>query len=150
MEALDATVAEITAQRCLCSNLRGLARALTRVYDAALRPAGVNSTQFALLTVILAQQPVVVGELARAVAADQSTLSRNLHRMQRQGWLTLTRRGSDGRQREVTLTPTGVEVFENSYPLWKRAQSSLEQELGEAVVQNLLKASAITRSTLES
>ena len=43
---------------CACSNLRKAARAVTQLFDAALKPARIRSTQFALLVTIAKLAPL--------------------------------------------------------------------------------------------
>src|SRR5216683_1745297 len=49
---------------CACQNLRRLSRVVTRIYDQELRRAGLEITQFGLLTALAA-----VGEARTATAA---------------------------------------------------------------------------------
>ena len=39
----------IVALPCMCASLRRAARALTQLYDDALRPLGLRATQFTVL-----------------------------------------------------------------------------------------------------
>ena len=42
-------VAEEEGRACACGNLRKAARAVTKLFDEALRPAGLRATQFGIL-----------------------------------------------------------------------------------------------------
>ena len=67
-----------TPANCTCFNLRKAARAVTQMYDAALKPSGLRATQFALLSVVESNGPAGITELARALVTDRTTLTRNL------------------------------------------------------------------------
>jgi len=143
---------------CACSNLRKAARAVTQLFDAALKPARIRSTQFALLVTIAKLAPVAISHLAEISVIDRTTLTRSLRLMERHGFLAISRR-STMRQRFVTLSPKGLEALEKSLPLWREAQRSLVDHVGEQswksmrqqleklpnAVLNLEKAAQLTR-----
>ena len=47
-----AAAARLMADQCLCFRARRVSRALTRIYDEALRPLGIQATQLTLLNAI--------------------------------------------------------------------------------------------------
>src|SRR6476659_8600571 len=89
-------------QACACFHLRRATRALTQLYDDALRPAGVRTTQFTLLNAIRIAGPATVRRLATTVVMDRTTLTRDLRPLERQG-LVLIEPGEDRRERKVDL-----------------------------------------------
>ena len=60
---------------CTCFNLRKAARAVTQVYDEALKPSGLRATQFSLLSAVEIEGPVGVAALARMLVMDRTTLT---------------------------------------------------------------------------
>lgn len=114
---------------CLCFALRKASRSVTRLYDEALRDAGISINQFSLLLTIACKAPVSVNTLAASAAMDQSTLSRNLRPLEKKGLIQL-RPGADRRQRLVRLSARGRRVIARAYPLWKEAQVRAEAVLG--------------------
>ena len=125
------------ATRCACFNLRKAARAVTQLYDAALEPAGLRATQFSLLAAAAALGSPTVGELARAMVMDRTTLTRNLRPLERQALIALSP-GADRRTRHVTLTPEGRQRLDDALPLWRRAQLGIVEGLGPARWDRLL------------
>ena len=79
---------------CFCASLRRASRALTQVYEQALRPLGLRGTQFTVLQALSLAGEVPQGELGRILAMDSTTLTRTLEIMRRRGWLA-TRYGKD-------------------------------------------------------
>lgn len=125
------------AQSCACFNLRKAARAVTQLYDEALRPADLRATQFALLTATRLLGSAPMTRLAEIMGMDRTTLTRNLRPLERQG-LIRVRPGSDGRVREVVLTERGQEALARALPLWERAQGRVVKGLGGSRWRRLL------------
>jgi len=92
---------------CVAFNSRKAARAVTRLYDSALTPVGVRSTQLAVLIALAKSQPVSIGSLAEILSVDTTTLTRSLRPIRQQGLLAISER-SAMRQRFVTLTRKGT------------------------------------------
>ena len=118
-----------TSTPCVCATFRKATRALTLLYDAYLRPAGLRVTQYSLLKNVLARQPVSVNQLAEATVTDRTTLTRNLRVLQ-QGGLIQIREGEDRRAREVTMTPRGRDAVAKATPHWERAQAHVVGQVG--------------------
>jgi DNA-binding MarR family transcriptional regulator len=118
-----AELAEV-ATGCACRNLRRTARAVTRLYDDALRPSGLRITQFTLLVAVGLSEPVPITRLADALALDRTTLARDLKPLSERGLLEITA-GQDKRTRLVGLTAQGREAIGRAYPLWQRAQAHI-------------------------
>lgn len=115
--------------RCACFGLRKAARAVTLAYDAALEPAGLKATQFSLLAVLATLGAPTLGDLARVMVMERTTLTRNLRPLTRAGAVALTT-GRDRRARHVALTAAGRQRLEAALPLWRRAQLDMVERLG--------------------
>ncbi len=115
---------------CACFNLRKTARAITQLYDEALRPSGLRCTQFSLLIATTMLEPVTVTHLAEVVVMDRTTLARNLMPLEKEGLMKVTP-GDDQRTRIVTLTLRGKEVLLRALPLWEKAQARVVGGLGQ-------------------
>src|SRR5229473_6417471 len=87
---------------CMCGNFRRTARALTQLYDLALRPLGLRATQFTILQFLSLAGEVSQGHLGEMLAMDSTTLTRTLEIMARRGWIA-ERRGEDRRERWLRL-----------------------------------------------
>ncbi|MEM9483135.1 MAG: MarR family winged helix-turn-helix transcriptional regulator [Cyanobacteria bacterium P01_F01_bin.116] len=122
---------------CLSKHLRKADRVIMQLYDDALRPHGLKSTQFTLLIAIRLRQPVNQKTLAEATATDRTTLTRNLASLERQGLIQL-QPGKDRRVREISLTPEGHQRLTEAYPSWKKTQTQTEKLLGKVNVGQLL------------
>ena len=125
------------AEACACHNLRKASRAVTQLFNASLLPTGLRSTQFAMLAVVRAEEPVTLGQLAQALVMDRSTLSRNLQPLYRKGLLRIGRTSGE-RLGRVRLTAKGQRVLSAALPLWKRAQKQFEEQVGAVKSRTLL------------
>jgi DNA-binding MarR family transcriptional regulator len=139
------------AETCACSNFRKASRALTQLFDHALQPSGLRSTQLIILLEIAIARSTTVPQLARRLVMDPSTLSRNLKLITEQGWI---KSNSDrkGRSQAVRLTRRGLIAVQKAVPLWERAQNGFANELGKrrwrALHSDLSAAIAIARGNL--
>lgn len=121
-----------------CTNfkLRQITRTVSRRYDAAVAASGLKTTQYSLLSHIGSMEPVRPSDLAAKMNLEVSTLSRNLQPLIAQGWVELGP-GPDARTRLVVLTEAGRAKRTEAQRLWKQAQLSLNDTLGEARVAQL-------------
>ena len=63
---------------CTASNVRKASRAISQVYDAALQPVNLKSTQFTVLATLSKSGQQPLSQLADAMVMDRTTLTRNL------------------------------------------------------------------------
>ena len=105
------------------------ARAVTRAYDAALRPAGLRTTQFSILSRLQAEGPLAVGQLAGRLAMERTTVTRELAVLGRIGLVEIGA-GADRRRRLASLTERGAETLAAATPLWRGVQRRMADELG--------------------
>jgi DNA-binding MarR family transcriptional regulator len=115
---------------CACQNLRRLTRVVTRIYDQELRKAGLEITQFGLLTALAATGEANQKLLSAGFAMDSTTLTRTLGLLRKQGWVRVEP-GKDRRERLFRLTRAGKRQMAEAQPYWRRAEERLRQELGE-------------------
>jgi len=124
------------AETCACSNFRRAARALTQLFDHALQPSGLRSTQLIILLEIAVANSTTAPQLARRLVMDPSTLARNLKLIAKKNWIRFQTTG-DRRGNEISLTRQGLRAVQKAVPLWRRAQSAFAKKLGESRWHNL-------------
>ncbi|MGE5927021.1 MAG: MarR family winged helix-turn-helix transcriptional regulator [Gemmatimonadota bacterium] len=139
--------AGIMAADCLCFRSRRAARAITRLYDEALRPLGIHATQLTLLNAIImcGEDGAGMRRLAGVLAMDATTLSRNLRPLVQAKLVRLTRRPGDARVRVVKPTAAGERLVEAALPIWTDAHQRVVSLLGSetaAGLRDLLDAAA--------
>lgn len=106
-------------------NSRLAARRITRLLDQALVETGLTSAQVGLLAQIAALTDDTLGALAERTGLEQSTLSRNLRVLEREGLIEIAIVEKDQRRRAVWLTETGARQLETALPVWRAAQEGL-------------------------
>src|SRR5258706_9277956 len=116
---------------CACQNLRRVNRIVTRIYDQELRKAGLEITQFGLLTALATTGEANQKRLSAGFAMDSTTLTRTLGLLRRQGWVRV-RRGKDRRERLFRLTQAGKRQMAEAQLHWEIAEQRLRRELGDA------------------
>jgi DNA-binding MarR family transcriptional regulator len=129
---------------CACQSLRRATRVVTRIYDQELAKAGIEITQFGLLTALDLIGEANQKSLSAGFAMDSTTLTRTLGLLLNQGWVRV-RRGNDRRERLFSLTGAGKRQLAAAQPCWQSAEQRLRQKLGHAGWKSMKEA--VTRVT---
>jgi DNA-binding MarR family transcriptional regulator len=69
-------------------------------------------------------------QIERRLSLDKSTVSRNVERMQRRGWVKFVS-GEDGRSHYLELTAKGDKLLRESATAWEQAQKKMAVLLGK-------------------
>lgn len=124
------------SRSCIALRIRLANRVITKLYDDALRPFGLRVPQLAMLALAAERGVLQQSEICAQLQLDDSTLSRNLDRMQSNGWLKESL-GPDARQHPYELTSTGRNLLNRAIPAWEQAQKTASELLGARGVQTL-------------
>jgi DNA-binding MarR family transcriptional regulator len=115
---------------CVCLRLSRAARGVTRRYDHALKPLGLTSGQFGILTALAAADGMPLGVLAGLLGMDRTTLNRNLKPLAAAGLVDALSDDKDRRVRGLRLTPPGHTRLSQAIPVWQAAQQDSNRRLG--------------------
>ena len=132
-------------QECIADKLRLLNRVITNLYDEALRPAGITTSQMNILVVVAKYHTATPGQVGQWLHMEKSTLSRSLDRLRKQGLLVVTATGR-GRAHELRLTAGGTRALKEGLPHWRRVQREAQSLLGEGGVKEVMRIVANVRS----
>lgn len=121
---------------CACQNIRRATRTVTRIYDEELRKAGLEITQFGLLTALAIMGEANQKRLSAGFAMDSTTLTRTLGLLRKQGWVRI-RPGKDKRERLFSLTPAGRRQMAKAQPNWEAAEHRLRRSFGDAAWKSM-------------
>jgi DNA-binding MarR family transcriptional regulator len=127
------------ATACLCNALRQASRAVSRLYDEELRAVGLRTTQYSLLRALSRSGAVQQRNLGVLTSLDETTLTRNLRPLMRNGWVAVRAR-EDRREKWLEITESGAAKLEEARPAWERAQERLRSLLPEGAWSSLLAA----------
>lgn len=119
----------IVRDTCLCLHVQRAARALARLFDDALRPAGLTNGQFSLMMSLNRPEPPPMGPVAALLAMDQTTLTAALKPLQRKGWVVVMENPKDRRRRLLSLTAEGTAALAKALPIWKMTHAALDGTL---------------------
>jgi DNA-binding MarR family transcriptional regulator len=128
--------AQLIARECGGYSVRRAARVVATIYNQAIDPSGLSSTQFSLLNAIYLMQPVGINQLAESMLTDRTTLTRNLARMSNNR-LVKEVNEQDRRRHVVSLTSEGESSLRQAQELWSIAQQKVENQLGTARIKRL-------------
>jgi len=127
-------------ERCAGCNARLAARHITAFLDHELAASGLGVAQLGLMAQIAAATDDTLGALARRSGLEQSTLSRNLRTLERDGLVEIAAVEADLRRRAVWLTETGARRLEAAIPLWRKAHAKLARRLSPERARALARA----------
>ncbi|MEM7235747.1 MAG: MarR family transcriptional regulator [Planctomycetota bacterium] len=114
-----------------------LNRTITGIYEDSLRPLGVTAAQLNVLVAVAKAGPVAPGTIARRMAMEKSTLSRNVDRMRQHGWIRI-QDGDSARSHKLAISRKGRTLLERALPLWEEAQERAKKLLGADGARSVL------------
>jgi DNA-binding MarR family transcriptional regulator len=125
------------AGTCLCLHTQRAARALARLFDAALAPHGLTNGQFSLLMALNGANPQTISRLADFLAMDRTSLTAALKPLARRGLLSVMPSKEDKRARIVTITPDGVALMNAAVHTWRHTHGLLDAALADGAPERL-------------
>ena len=130
--------------KCFATSVRKASRRLTQLYDDALAPSGLRSTQYSILAELAARsEPPTMSELAAVMVSDRSSLGHTLRPLVRDGYVVLRRGETDRRTQRIVLTNRGQHKFREALKHWQTAQEAFVSLYG-AKWSESLRASVLT------
>jgi DNA-binding MarR family transcriptional regulator len=132
---------EAVGRECIANKVRLLNRAVTAIYDEALRPHGLKISQMSVLVTVSILGRASPGAVGRRLHMEKSTLSRNLDRMRARGWLDVAAT-EDGRATELFVTAAGRRLLRRVHRAWSTAQQRAAEMLGEPGVRGIARTVA--------
>ena len=126
---------------CNSLAIRKVSRRITQIYDTALAPCGLRSTQAHILANLYLREknPPTLSELAEAMVLERSALGHNLRPLERDGLVVLQENEEDRRQRHLVITRVGKSKLQEAFKLWLTAQDRLTSLYGEQEMVELRK-----------
>jgi DNA-binding MarR family transcriptional regulator len=144
-ESLQAK-ATLIVEECIAVKLRLLTRAVTKIYNQALRPHGLTVSQMNILVAVSYLGQAKQQDICQALHLEKSTLSRDLTRMRERGWV-IEAPSDDGRSSLLRVTAHGGKLLQRAIPAWRQAQQQAAALLGERDIAALDRAARTLRSS---
>jgi DNA-binding MarR family transcriptional regulator len=126
---------------CAGWNSRLAFRRITQFLEKRMIGSGLTIAQFGLMAQIATASDDTLGALAERLGLDQSSLSRNLHALERDGLVEIAVVERDQRKRAVWLTEKGARRLEAAMPVWRSAHACLAEILEPELARQLAIAS---------
>ncbi|HEY8375371.1 MAG TPA: MarR family winged helix-turn-helix transcriptional regulator [Nannocystis sp.] len=126
---------------CTAYRLRIINRAISKIYDDALRPYELRVAQLNTLVAVMQSGGLTPNELSSKMHMDASTVSRNVERMCNAGWLRLADI-DDARSHEIQITEKGMRLIAEVAPAWEEAQRRAEELLGVSIGKAIARGAA--------
>ncbi len=117
---------------CTCSALRRAARRVSQMYDHALAPESLRTSQYSVLSTLsrwTGEAPTVLA-LADALTLDRTTLGHNLLPLERSGLVAIDADPVDKRVRRIRLTDAGRAKHRACHALWRDVQKRFDDGFG--------------------
>ncbi|MFT7686629.1 MAG: DNA-binding MarR family transcriptional regulator [Candidatus Azotimanducaceae bacterium] len=121
---------QISPEHCVSSNLHKAARAITKVYEDAIRPSGIRRSQFTILALLYRLDSVRLSVLSDRLVIDRTTLSRNLKPLQSLGLIIVKPSADDARAKDICLSKNGKLKYKEALKLWSKAQKLVIKKYG--------------------
>ena len=117
-------------QNCLAGRIRVLSRAVSAIFDEAMRHHGFTVPQMNIMACVASIGEARPSRVSEILHMDHTTTSRNLERMIKNGWVEYVP-DADGRAKPVRVTAAGKRLMKKALPDWRLAQKQAENFLGQ-------------------
>lgn len=137
-------IASELGQTCIGVRVRLMARQVSAIYEQQLRESKLTIGQMNMLTAMIniGVEHASASKLSGALCMEKSTVSRNLDKMESQGWIRRNE-PTQGRLETLSVTASGRKVYAKAYPGWSKAQQMVVDELGDELVSAIMQGVAI-------
>ena len=123
---------------CLNLQLRKANRVMSQIYDAYLAPVGIKTSQFSILRAIDYFHMTTNRQLQEALILDQTSLTRALKPLVRDGYIVVSINAEDRRQKQLVLSTKGSALLAAALDEWNKAQAHVSERLGDLNTQAIL------------
>jgi MarR family transcriptional regulator for hemolysin len=114
---------------CLAHALRRADRVVTQIYNEHLAPLGLRVTQFSILKALHVVVTTTALQIQDILVMEQATVSRALKPLIRDGYIVVNE-GANKREKALSLTPQGEELYQQAQGPWNQAQKALRDIIG--------------------
>lgn len=118
-----------------------IARTYNKVFsqiEGNLKSLGVNPSEFGVLEFLLHKGPQPVQKIAEKILVTSGTITYNLNKLEKRGYIEKKKYCSDGRVYYVHLTPLGQAYIEEIFPKHKSFLNTLFKEVPSEHQKKLL------------
>ncbi len=128
--------AKAVSAECIAVRVRFVSRVITNLYDRALQKLDIKVNQASILVFLTVNSGSSPGDVGKGLRMEKSTVSRNVDRMRRKGWIEVTDR-DDGHSQVIRVTEKGAKLLAAVHVEWEKAQKAARELLGEDGVRSV-------------
>ena len=139
----------INPRGCVNAKLRKLHRMLNNIYMEKFKPYGIQGSMLSILFIIGKNEQVNQKTLAELLVLDPSTMSRDVKKLERKGWLMISK-GEDPRSSALNITTEGYKLLEEIAPIWENLHHKVESLIGSFSIQQIDNVMAAINSETEN
>ncbi|MFJ7756378.1 MarR family winged helix-turn-helix transcriptional regulator [Peribacillus muralis] len=125
-------------QICVGSNLRKTSRVVTQLYDKFLQATGLKITQYSMLVNIVRHKDISISKLGEIMLLDQTTATRNVNNLKKNGLVYITKDQYDSRAKIITITDLGSKKLKEANPIWLQIQEKIINDIGKEQYKRFL------------
>ncbi|MBK9760627.1 MAG: MarR family transcriptional regulator [Flavobacteriales bacterium] len=129
---------------CLYHAANAMARSISRIADEEFAEADISPTQGFIVMTVVKRPGIRAGDIAKEMQLTPSTITRMLDKLEERGLIS---RSSEGKSMLVYPTPEAIGAEQRIKTAWgkmyARSSKILGKEKGTALVQDLVRASAM-------
>ena len=122
---------------CMNLSYRKASRVISQIYDRELAELGLKCSQFRILRAVRLMQQTTNAELQELLVLDQTTLTRGLKPLIRDGLIN-SEPGLDRREKLLSLTRQGKNLYSKADKKWQQAQDAVIRKLGRKTAEQIL------------
>lgn len=111
-------------------------RYISKHFDSYFRESGLATSYVEVLIFIKNEGPALQKEIAEYLNLDPSTITRFLKKLQKESWVVKEK--VEGRTK-ITLSPKRIEDVKDLQALYREAEESLSEILGDKYVETTQK-----------
>ncbi|MEL6675796.1 MAG: MarR family winged helix-turn-helix transcriptional regulator [Bacteroidota bacterium] len=137
----------INPRQCINSRLRKMHRMINQVYMARIKPFGLRGSMLSIIFIIGKNPGVNQKTLAERLLLDPSTMSRDLQKLVKKGWVYMEK-GQDGRHSALYMTREGYELLEEVSPVWEETHRQFSEILGSFSLMQIDQITAAIQQSL--
>ena len=121
---------------CVGGQVRKLNRIISKKYNDAFSPFGINISQGNILFATSTKNGILQTEIASALVLERSTLHRDIKRLIERKLLRIEK-SVGTKSPSVYLTDEGKAFVKSMVPVWKQIQKELDEILGNELIGNV-------------
>lgn len=114
---------------CINTRLNRVTRIVNEIYRKHLEGIGVSESQMSILLHLYDHNPLMQSELGKNLHLQRSTVTRNLERMVKGGYIA--KKGTELRP-EIHLTAKGKRLVKKIQPAWEAAMEEIGKLLASS------------------